>query len=143
MADGSSECLVLLVEDDTNDVFFFERVLKKLGFAGTLVHKTNPTEAWIYLKESAQAPDLVVCDGMWREDGGKDLVEWMRVHPRFKHIPFVIYSGVKVPFEEALRAAGVTVVLQKSADMATMAECLRPALELLPQRCRPWLPNVI
>jgi CheY-like chemotaxis protein len=137
-ADG---CRILLVEDDDADAFFFRRALDKAGFPGELIWKASPTEAWLALKEMEQPErlHLILCDGMWAEDGAHDLLQWMRVHPVFGKVPFVVYSGALPPQRAAqMRHLGADLVLEK-AGITEMSERLRPAFLLLPPACRAWL----
>jgi CheY-like chemotaxis protein len=142
MADGNVPCVILLIQDDVNDVFFFRRALTRLGFDGEIIHQPHPTAAWGWLKsvQDGRVPDLVICDGMWKENGGHDLVMWMRAHPSFRHVPFVIYSAATPPGQvDGIVRSGANLVLQKTANPTELGEALRPALMLMRAECRVWL----
>jgi DNA-binding NtrC family response regulator len=135
-------CDVLLIEHDENDVFFFQRALRELRFPGELLVADSPTQAWQVLKARADndPPALVVSDCFYREDGLKDLTQWMRAHPTFAATPVVIYSGM-MDAEGFLRREGseMFAVVQKSADVAELPTAVRSVLLHLPAQCREWL----
>jgi DNA-binding response OmpR family regulator len=139
---GSTLCDVLLIEGDENDVFFFQRGLRGLGFPGVLLVADSPTQAWHMLKHCADEnpPALVVSDGFFREDGLKDLVLWMRAHPVFAQTPVVVYSGMTSAEEYVRRQGGETFpVVLKPVDATELHAALRSVLLHLPADCRQWL----
>ena len=111
-----SKCTVLLVDDSQEDAFLFKRALDIIGLRSEVVHLPDATAASLYLKREPPyddsihypPPDLIVCDSVLGHESGVDLLEWVRVHPRFKELPFVILSGGKSP-EQIGRAAALGV----------------------------------
>jgi CheY-like chemotaxis protein len=136
-------CTILLVEDDENDALLFERTVRQLGFDGNLIQKTSPVAAWKWLNggvpDAPYAPDLIVSDGIQAEEGRGDLLDWLRAHPRYKDIPFVVYTGGMIPQKvREIEERGALVVM-KPVSFDEMSAVLRSALVRLPEHCRPWL----
>jgi CheY-like chemotaxis protein len=139
-----SQCTVLLVDDSEDDAFLFERAILALGRLFRVVHVPDTTSASLYLKgdppyenqPERPTPDLIVCDSVLGQENGVDLLEWVRVHPRFKHIPFVILSGGSSPEQNARASAlGVTALYSKPPSFDELIETVRALLQNAPRRC--------
>lgn len=118
--------VILLVEDDANDAYFFQRALDEIGFKGTLRHVNNTDAAKIFIQDGG-LPSLIVADSAVSVTGtGTELLEWMRANQFLKDVPFVILSGgVEPEMRERAEAAGVSRVLTKAANYKTTAVQLR------------------
>jgi CheY-like chemotaxis protein len=144
----SQSNVILLVEDDPNDAFFFSRALSGLGFNGKLHHVTDIEEAKAYLLQArapanADAPEplpeLIVADSAVAPRGsGVELLEWQRAEGF--NLPFFILTGSIDPvLRERAEAAGVQRVLTKTSNLPAMAEQLREIISALPPARRSWL----
>jgi CheY-like chemotaxis protein len=138
----NSECSILLVEDNDNDAFFFERAVRGLGFNGDIVVKASIQDAWRFLTgtpATVPVPNLIVSDNMpGQVEGGMNLLDCVRVHPQYREIPFILFTGGIAPAEaeRAIRRGAIVIVKPVFSEMT---KALRPALEMLPPWCRPWL----
>jgi CheY-like chemotaxis protein len=142
------QCVILLVEDDSNDAFFISRALTELGFDGRIEHVTATQAARDYLsgagiyadREKFPQPDIVVSDSILPGRGsGIELLEWMRTQT-FKETPFIILSGEITPdVKERATSAGVRRLLRKGTNFRDTQQALREALLEMPPECRPWL----
>lgn len=142
-------CLILLVEDDSNDAFFVARALKDLGFDGRLEHVTDTDIARSFIegagefadRERFPFPDIIVSDSALSGNGsGIDLLEWIRKQPAGKDLPFVILSGeVSPPVRARAETAGVHVILQKGSSFRDTEKALKTAIAAMPEHCRMWL----
>lgn len=136
----NSRCSILLVEDNDNDVFFFERAIRALGFDGELIVKWSMEEAWQYLQSSpARIPDIIVSDNMpGRAEGDPDLLEQVRSRPEYQPIPFILFTGGVTPgVAQGAKERGAIVITKPV--FSEMSNALRPVLEALPSECRQWL----
>ena len=112
---------ILLVDDSEDDALLFRRALHSNGFTGDLITFDTVTDASVYLKqegphEKAARPDLIISDSVVDHESGLDLLEWVRVHPRFKDIPFVMLTGNANPtIVQRATQLGATSVFQKAA----------------------------
>ena len=142
------QCVILLVEDDSNDAFFISRALTELGFDGRVEHVTATQTARDYLsgageygdREKYPHPDIVVSDSILPGRGsGIELLEWMRKQ-NFKETPFIILSGEITPdVKQRATSAGVRQLLRKGSNFRDTRQALQQALLQMPPECRPWL----
>jgi CheY-like chemotaxis protein len=134
---NKSQPTILLVDDSEDDILLFRRALQSNGFAGKMVTFDTATGASLYLKQEgphqdAERPDLIVSDSVVDHESGLDLLEWVRVHPRFKEIPFVMLTGSADPgvIQRALQL-GATSVFKKPVTfdqlVGTASEILQSA----------------
>jgi DNA-binding response OmpR family regulator len=116
--------LLLLVEDDENDVFFFQRALQKIDFSHALQVVRDGREAVAYLQGSGEYSDrlrfpepcLVVLDLNLPHKTGLEVLQWIRTHATNPHVPVVVLTSSTS--EEDLREAyqfGTSSYLNKPA----------------------------
>lgn len=141
---GGSEILrpvILLLENDSHDVFFFRRALARLGYAGTVRVVTGVTDARNYLegagdyadREYYPLPDLIVCDMKVFGGTGNQFLQWVRAHDAYRSIPVVMLSGSSLPEERTTSMQlGARAFYLKTGDMAEMTEHVRELLENIP-----------
>jgi CheY-like chemotaxis protein len=93
--------LILLIENDDNDVFFFRRALSRCGFPGDVRVVQTAWQARNYLegrgefkdRDYYRVPGLIVCDLHLPGATGIEFVQWLREEPEFKNIPLIIWTG--------------------------------------------------
>ena len=113
----------------------FRRALQSNGFQGEIATFGTDTEASLYLKqegpyESAKRPNIIVSDSVVDHESGLDLLGWVRVHPRFKSIPFVMLTGSSDP--GVLRRSvelGATSVFKKPLTFDQLVTTAKKILE--------------
>jgi CheY-like chemotaxis protein len=127
------------VDDSEDDVLLFRRALHSSGFVGNVVTFETVTDASVFLKqeglhENAPRPDIIVSDSVVDHESGLDLLEWVRVHPRFKEIPFVMLTGNTNPMvAQRARQLGATSVFQKPATFEELVKTTGAILENAPE----------
>jgi CheY-like chemotaxis protein len=92
---------VLYVENDENDIFFFHRALKRIGFAHRFAAVKNGREALTYLQGSGPFADrqqhplpvLLVLDLKMPEMSGIDVLRWVRSQAAFSSLPVLLLSS--------------------------------------------------
>jgi len=90
---------MLLVEDDANDVFFFERAMKRAGLECPLRVARDGCEAIAFfsdeIKNSAQEqmPCLVVLDLNLPNRGGLEVLERIRAATPDRTVPVVVLTS--------------------------------------------------
>jgi CheY-like chemotaxis protein len=125
---------ILLVDDSEDDALLFRRALHSNGFKGDVITFDTVTDASVFLKQEgphqiAVRPDLIISDSVVDHESGLDLLEWVRVHPRFKDIPFVMLTGNANPtIVQRATQLGATSVFQKAA---TFEELVTTAASIL------------
>ena len=92
---------LLLVEDDRDDVLFFQRALAKRGQRCPLSVVTDGEEAIAYLsgagpyadRELHPLPTHVVLDLKLPKKSGLEVLAWMRSRPELARVPAAILSS--------------------------------------------------
>jgi CheY-like chemotaxis protein len=91
-----SEPFILLVEDSEDDAFFFQRALRKLGFAGTCVHVQDGHLATEFLERArseGKVPQLIFLDLKMPKMNGFEFLAWLSKQGFEPPIHVVILSG--------------------------------------------------
>ncbi|HWC60154.1 MAG TPA: response regulator [Verrucomicrobiae bacterium] len=93
--------LILLAEDDTNDVYFFQRAVKKLAIPNPVHIARDGKEAVAYLngegefadREKYPLPGLIVLDLNMPRQNGFEILKWLRQTPPLDQLPAVILTS--------------------------------------------------
>jgi CheY-like chemotaxis protein len=141
--------VILLLENDATDIFFFRRALGRLGYQGTIKVVAAATEARSYLEQTGEfadaeyspRPDLIVSDMKLIGSTGNEFLEWLRHQDKFRGIPVVMLSGSALP-EERLRSEllGAREFLVKTESIDEMTDKIRSVLSHLPPQSSAGLP---
>lgn len=83
---------ILLVEDDEDDITFFELALKKQSIATQLTTLTDGDQVMPYLKDTEDHPDLLVLDLNLPKLPGREVLTQIKRSPVSQDIPVVILS---------------------------------------------------
>jgi len=129
---------ILLVEDDANDVFFFERALGKIGFPTESLRVVNDGEAAIsYLSGTGQysdrtaypIPALIFLDLKMPRKTGMEVLAWLRAQPALLPVPVVVLTSSKhsVEIEEAYRLRANSYLV-KAVQLDELVETLKTAI---------------
>lgn len=122
---------VFLVEDDPNDVFFFERAVLRSGFEIELRTAPDGLEAIRHL-DAAMAHEprppyrLVVLDLNLPSRSGLEVLEWIRARPGLETLPVVILtSSLSAEDAETARRLGASAYHIKPAEPRQLAELVK------------------
>ena len=84
---------ILLADDDKDDRYFFERVLKKLLIHTHLETVDNGESLMIWLTENAEKlPDVLFLDLNMPRKGGRECLSEIKENEKLKQLPVIIYS---------------------------------------------------
>lgn len=132
---------VILVEDDPDDLFFFQRAFSKNIGDKQLQVIRNGEELISHLDQSLAQKDLdedalpclILLDMKMPRKSGLDVLEWIRSRPLLRRIPVVVFSSSQSTrdINEAYER-GASSYFVKPIDMTVMTGYA----ELL---CRYWL----
>ena len=134
---GEGVPLILLIEDDANDAFFFSRVLSKLAYPCEMRVVGSVEEAQRYMTNSApfadpvqfRHPDLIVSDFRLPGDTALTFVQWLRTQPDLQNTPVVMLSAAASAMDPALFVGlAVRSFLRKTPDMGALGARLEPFL---------------
>lgn len=133
--------VILLLENDTADVFMFRRSLGRLGYHGYVYTVSGVTEAKSYLERTgayrnpahSPRPDLIVCDYKLFASTGTELLQWIRTQEYYRDIPVVMLSGSALPQDEVrAHELGARAFFVKSGEISEMTERVGAILQHLP-----------
>lgn len=125
---------ILLVEDDINDVFFFERAVKKAGILRSVQIARDGQEAVVYLsgegefadREKYPLPCLVVLDLNMPRKNGFQLLEWLQQTPPLDTLQTVILTSSQAETDrQRARDLGAKAYYVKPSDPGELVELLK------------------
>lgn len=125
--------LLLLVDDDPDDVFFTERVLRGLAPHVSLVVVSDGDEAVEYLSGQGRwagpavraRPDHVLLDLKLPRRSGLDVLRWIRGQPDLRDLPVTVMSGSGLHADVAVaRDLGVVGYIRKPVGLDEFREVL-------------------
>ncbi|HEX7900190.1 MAG TPA: response regulator [Planctomycetota bacterium] len=117
---------LLLVEDDPNDVLFFQRALGKLKPGTVVVVARDGEEAMSYLKDATH----VVLDLKLPRKSGLEVLECIRACADFRDLRVSVLTSSKDPIDlERVHRAGVDRYSVKPATFSSLLDTLREILD--------------
>ena len=123
---------VLLADDDIDDRYFFDKVLKSLPVRTELATVEDGEKLMSYLAENSEKlPDILFLDlNMPKKNGSECLVE-IKQDERLKKLPVIIYSTHRHEKDsDILYEKGAHYYIRKT-DMIELAKTLHHILRLM------------
>jgi len=107
---------ILLVEDDENDILFFQRALRAHG-ASTELEIAQDGEAAVQLLSRGDGhplPDRVILDLKLPRRSGLEVLSWIRSNPALSHLSVTIMTSSGEPSDLArIRELGIDEYIVK------------------------------
>jgi CheY-like chemotaxis protein len=137
------ECVILHVDDDTNDSTVFQRALMSKGFHGTYRRVRRVKTAKDYLSARncyADAtlfpqPEIIVTDLSIQGENGVDLIRWIRRHSDYRETPVIAFSAsASAKMQRLSMEAGATCFLEKTLDYSDQIMKVRQMVEYRPRK---------
>jgi CheY-like chemotaxis protein len=139
---------ILLLEDDANDAFFFERAMGQCELKHTVFRGENGQVGIDYLtgagaygdRTQFPFPDLIVSDIKMPALNGLEFLRWLKNHPEFMVVPVVVFSSSYM--DEDIREAyclGASAFLSKPSDAKVMNELICSMMKFWSKVLRPRL----
>ncbi|UHQ99014.1 response regulator (plasmid) [Natrinema zhouii] len=133
MGNGSSEAVILLVEDNPGDVRLIEETFSGGNIENTLNAVTDGQSVldFIYQRgeyNDAPRPDIILLDLNLPKVDGEDVLHEIKHHPELDHVPVVILTGMKEDLIESRdldHDADEDAVLKKPVDPGEFVEVIR------------------
>ena len=132
--------LILLLENEENDVFFFRRALAACHFDGDVRIVETMAQARDYLEGVGEyrdrsyyrLPDLIVTDFKLPGQTGVEFLQWIAKRPEYKRIPVVMFSGSALPADRAAAlTGGALAFFTKSGNFQEICECVESILKYM------------
>jgi CheY-like chemotaxis protein len=124
---------LLLVEDDVNDLYFFERAAAKAGVTNPLHTVRDGQQAISYLAGAGEyadrqrfpKPGIVFLDLNLPVKHGLDVLKWIRANPETKTLIVIVLtsSSAELDVDETYRF-GANAYLVKPADPTSLTGML-------------------
>lgn len=124
---------ILLVEDDENDVFFFQRAMSKAGMSHPLQVVRDGQEAINYLQGDGKfacraefpLPGLILLDLKLPYVMGLDVLRWIRQQPRLAAIVIILSSSQQAADVAEAYSRGANAYLVKPAQTSQLGDMVR------------------
>ena len=123
---------ILLADDDTDDLYFFEKALMELSIPTKLLTVGDGEQLMNYLLEnSEQLPNALFLDlNMPRKNGSECLAE-IKSNEKLKDLPIVMYStSLNESIADVLYEKGAHFYMQKS-NFSELIKCVEAVLIFL------------
>lgn len=122
---------ILLVEDDEDDITFFELALKKQSIATKLTTLTDGDQVMPYLADTNEHPDLMVLDLNLPKLPGRDVLTQVKRSPIGHDIPVVILSTSSAQEDSDFCIAnGAERFLTKPTSLTSLSNMLAEMLDV-------------
>lgn len=122
---------ILLVEDDEDDITFFELALKKQAIATQLTTLTDGDQVMPYLSDTDEHPDLLVLDLNLPKLPGRDVLTQVKRSPMGRGIPIVILSTSSAQEDSDFCIAnGADRFLTKPTSLTSLTDMLAEVLDV-------------
>jgi CheY-like chemotaxis protein len=137
--------VLLLVDDDQNDVFFFKRALRKADVPQPVRSVRDGEEAVQYLEGSGPfvdrrrhpLPCLVLLDVKLPKRSGLEVLKWLRARPELHDLPVVMITSSGEPSDQAeAQRYGVDAYRVKSVSSDGLVRLAREIRERAEAHCR-------
>lgn len=117
---------VLLADDSPHAQRMGERILREGGHEVTAV--MDGERALMRLAEVD--PDVVLVDAFLPYRDGYELCDFIKSHPRYRHVRVVLTAGLLEPLDEhRARQVSCDAILKKPFEASVVVETLRPLFE--------------
>lgn len=124
---------LLLVEDNEDDVFFFQVAMKKAGMTQPLRVARNGQETLSFFQHMIDAPQeissrigLVLLDLKMPYMSGLEVLAWLSRHPLLGFVPVVVLTSSEQESDiEMAYRLGATSFLVKPSQPEALAQALR------------------
>lgn len=93
MSDAPAQTRILLVEDDDQDAFLFEKMLREEAGATDIIRAVEGRGAYDAVKDEASAPDCIVLDLRLSGEDGLWLLDRLLDNEALARIPVIVFSG--------------------------------------------------
>lgn len=114
---------ILLADDSPHAQRMGERILREEGFE--VITVADGTMALQRLGDSD--PDLMLADVFLPDKSGYQLCQYVKNHPKHRHVRVVLIAGLLEPLDEAeAKKVGADAILKKPFEASAVLETIKP-----------------
>lgn len=130
-----SECRILLVEDDEDDVLFLRRAFRIVGVVCALDVAEDGARAIAHLDGAIDGapprPSGVLLDLKLPRVSGLEVLRWLRAHPHLGDVRVIVLTSSDEPRDiEAVHALGVDAYLVKPVGFDELVARVRAVVAM-------------
>jgi len=128
---------ILVIEDNSSDVFLLDLALNKQAFRFELVHLTNGDDALAFIRRQgsyadAAIPNLILVDLNLSKYSGEDILREIRGASHLSGVPVCVWSSSRSRRDEALlKDLGVSQFITKPSGLDQFMEIGKIIKDLL------------
>ena len=120
---------ILLVEDDNEDILFFQLAVRSLPFAVLLTTTENGLNLLELLEQIF--PDVIFLDNFMPHKSGQECIREIRANKKYDSIPIIIYTSHKSPhLAETAYRNGANLYVLKPKTMRELVEKIQMILKM-------------
>lgn len=120
---------ILLVEDDNEDILFFQLAIRSLPFAVLLTTAENGLNLVDLLEQAF--PDVIFLDNFMPYKSGQECIREIRANRKYDSIPIIIYTSHKSPqLAETAYRNGANLYVLKPKTMRELVEKIQMILKM-------------
>ncbi|MES2516419.1 MAG: response regulator, partial [Bacteroidota bacterium] len=124
--------LIMIVDDDKDDRFFFEEALKKINPEMTCIHAMHGEDALEKLKPLTVLPQFIFLDLNMPVMNGVGFLEQLNAHPAFRQIPVIVYTTSVSEYDMKItRELGAKYYLPKTAEIEKLPAKITFAIDMI------------
>ena len=117
---------ILLADDSPHAQRMGERILREEGFE--VVSVTDGETAVIRMGDVD--PDLVIADALLPGKSGYELCEFVKAHPRHRHVRVILTAGLLEPLDgERARLVASDGIIRKPFEASVVMATVKPLVE--------------
>jgi DNA-binding response OmpR family regulator len=148
-ASANRAARILVIEDNSSDVFLLDRALKKQDLEFELVHLLSGSEGVAFIRRQgayadAVIPNLILVDLNLSKYTGEDILREVRSAKHLEGVPVCVWSSSRSRRDEALlKELGVSEFISKPSGVNQFMEIGKVIKDLLGARASDgdWAPR--
>ncbi|MGZ3900275.1 MAG: response regulator [Bacteroidia bacterium] len=126
----SGKTVLMIVDDDKDDRFFFEMAVKELGKGFECISAENGIDAIEKLQAMEQLPDYIFLDLNMPLMNGRECLTELKKNQKLKCIPVIMYSTSSFSEDmDSVRKLGASYYLPKPANIMSLPTDITTALK--------------
>jgi CheY-like chemotaxis protein len=116
---------IMIIDDDSEDRFFFKEALDMMVYSVECIEAKGCVDSFEVLNREEELPHFIFLDINMPKIDGRECLQQLKSHEKFKHIPVIVYSTYfSEKFRNELINLGASSCIEKAMDLKTLPEQL-------------------